>query len=114
MEYVVNIALHDRHFAKVTVGPNFGSQMVARELRARFPATEGYSVTLTLWKTEGRPVAIEPEAHPRPAPGALFEALRDIAGTLASCELNRIDTNSEKIAAAYDLARKMTTSNRGA
>jgi hypothetical protein len=59
--YTMNIARNGRHVCRVILpGSTTGETLpVAREVRARFPASEGFDVTLTVTRTVGQDVPIE-------------------------------------------------------
>ena len=59
--YRINVSLNGRHFfatAPNSVTSLDQAELVAREIRARFPATEGFLVTVTHWQSRGTEVAL--------------------------------------------------------
>jgi hypothetical protein len=54
MEYQINVALDGKHFCRVSVGEiELDAKIKATEFSKRFPKSEGFKITLMLWKTSG-------------------------------------------------------------
>lgn len=56
--YHINIALNGRHYCHVELGrmhPD-DAPIRAAEIAARFPASEGFSVSLSVWQATGQSV----------------------------------------------------------
>lgn len=62
MYYEINVALNGVHFFATAERscPTYAQAIkVYKELEKRFPASEGYELTLTMWETRGEEIKIE-------------------------------------------------------
>jgi hypothetical protein len=62
-KHLMNVAKDGRHFCRIDLGTGLRNHVVIlfKDIRARFPASEGFECTLTYWDCVGR--SINPDAN---------------------------------------------------
>lgn len=72
MHYEINISLHGKHFfatAERSITDSKKLREVYTELKARFPASEGFDLKVSRWERSGQhidPATIFEPEHPHP------------------------------------------------